>query len=85
MIDGLLVLDLQVHEDERGWFKEAWQRARMTAEGLPDFRPVQSNVAFNATAGTTRGLHAEPWDKLVTVGTGRVQGGGWDLRGGAPA
>ena len=27
MIDGLLVLDLQVHEDERGWFKEAWQRA----------------------------------------------------------
>ena len=84
MIDGLLVLDLQVHEDERGWFKEAWQRARMTAEGLPDFRPVQSNVAFNATAGTTRGLHAEPWDKLVTVGTGRVQGGWCDLREGSP-
>ncbi|MDO5513319.1 dTDP-4-dehydrorhamnose reductase [Corynebacterium sp.] len=84
MIDGLLVLDLQVHEDERGWFKEAWQRARMTREGLPDFRPVQSNVAFNATAGTTRGLHAEPWDKLVTVGTGRVQGGWCDLREGSP-
>ena len=84
MIDGLLVLDLQVHEDERGWFKEAWQRARMTGEGLPDFRPVQSNVAFNATAGTTRGLHAEPWDKLVTVATGRVQGGWVDLREGSP-
>lgn len=84
MIDGLQVLELTVHEDERGWFKEAWQRERMTAQGLPDFRPVQSNVAFNATRGTTRGLHAEPWDKLVTVGTGRVQGGWVDLREGSP-
>ena len=84
MIDGVQVLELPVHEDGRGWFKEAWQRARMTSEGLPDFRPVQSNVAFNATAGTTRGLHAEPWDKLVTVGTGRVQGGWCDLREGSP-
>ncbi|MDO5668524.1 MAG: dTDP-4-dehydrorhamnose reductase [Corynebacterium sp.] len=84
MIEGLLVLDLRVHEDERGWFKEAWNRARMTQEGLPDFRPVQSNVAFNAEQGTTRGLHAEPWDKLVTVGTGRVQGGWCDLRKGSP-
>lgn len=84
MIDGLLVLDLKVHEDARGWFKESWNRARMTAEGLPDFRPVQSNVAFNATKGTTRGLHAEPWDKLITVGTGRVQGGWCDLREGSP-
>ena len=84
MIEGLQVLDLAVHEDARGWFKEAWQRTRMTREGLPDFRPVQSNVVHNATAGTTRGLHAEPWDKLVTVGTGRVQGGWVDLREGSP-
>ncbi|MDO5670815.1 MAG: dTDP-4-dehydrorhamnose reductase [Corynebacterium sp.] len=84
MIEGLLVLDLPVHTDARGWFKEAWQRARMTDAGLPDFRPVQSNVAFNAERGTTRGLHAEPWDKLVTVGTGRVQGGWCDLREGSP-
>lgn len=83
-IEGLLVLRLDVHGDNRGWFKEAWQREKMTAAGLPDFRPVQSNVAFNATAGTTRGLHAEPWDKLVTVGTGRFQGGWCDLREGSP-
>ncbi len=84
MIEGLQVLELAVHEDGRGWFKESWQRARMTQEGLPDFHPVQSNVAFTATRGTTRGLHAEPWDKLVTVGTGRVQGGWCDLREGSP-
>lgn len=83
-IAGLLVLRLDVHGDNRGWFKESWQREKMLAAGLPDFRPVQSNVAFNATAGTTRGLHAEPWDKLVTVGTGRIQGGWCDLREGSP-
>ncbi|QGU03623.1 dTDP-4-dehydrorhamnose reductase [Corynebacterium comes] len=83
-IEGLMVLHLDVHADNRGWFRESWQRETMTALGLPDFRPVQSNVAFNAKAGTTRGLHAEPWDKLVTVGTGRVQGGWCDLREGSP-
>ena len=40
-----------LHEDARGWFKENWQRAKMTALGLPDFGPVQHNVAFNARRG----------------------------------
>ena len=57
-IPGLLVVHLPVHEDSRGWFKEGWQRAKMTALGLPDFGPVQQNVSFNATRGATRGIHA---------------------------
>ena len=36
-IPGLIVFDLPVHGDNRGWFKENWQRAKMTALGLPDF------------------------------------------------
>ncbi|MBO9106171.1 MAG: dTDP-4-dehydrorhamnose 3,5-epimerase family protein, partial [Escherichia coli] len=32
-IPGLLVFDLPVHGDSRGWFKENWQRAKMTALG----------------------------------------------------
>ena len=79
-IPGLLVVDLQVHGDPRGWFKENWQRAKMTALGLPDFGPVQHSVAWNATAGVTRGIHAEPWDKLVSVAHGRVFGAWVDLR-----
>ncbi len=82
-IPGLLVVDLPVHADARGWFKENWQRARMVELGLPDFGPVQQNVAYNAEAGVTRGLHAEPWDKLVSVGCGRVFGAWVDLRPGA--
>ena len=54
----------------------------MTALGLPDFGPVQNNVAFNAARGTTRGLHAEPWDKLVSVASGRAFGAWVDLRAG---
>ena len=82
-IAGLLVLRLPVHADERGWFKENWQRAKMTDLGLPDFGPVQNNVSFNAHRGATRGIHAEPWDKLVSVTTGRVFAAWVDLRAGA--
>ncbi|MFT4109079.1 sugar nucleotide-binding protein [Propionicimonas sp.] len=81
-IPGLLVLDLPLHGDDRGWFKENWQRTKMTALGLPDFGPVQHSVAFNAAAGVTRGFHAEPWDKLVSLASGRVFGAWVDLRAG---
>ena len=54
----------------------------MMAAGLPDFGPVQNNVSFNTTAGATRGIHAEPWDKLVSVATGRIFGAWVDLRPG---
>ncbi|GAA1428616.1 bifunctional dTDP-4-dehydrorhamnose 3,5-epimerase family protein/NAD(P)-dependent oxidoreductase [Microlunatus lacustris] len=81
-IDGLLVVHLDVRGDNRGWFKENWQRAKMSALGVPDFGPVQNNVSFNTTAGATRGIHAEPWDKFVSVARGRVFGAWVDLRPG---
>ena len=81
-IPGLTVWELPVHGDNRGWFKENWQREKMTALGLPDFGPVQNNVSFNDAAGTTRGIHAEPWDKFVSVATGRIFGAWVDLRDG---
>ena len=82
-IPGLLLVRLPVHADSRGWFKENWQREKMAALGLPDFGPVQHNVSHNARRGATRGIHAEPWDKLVSVATGRVFGAWVDLREGA--
>lgn len=82
-IPGLLVVHLDVHGDDRGWFKENWQRAKMIDLGLPDFGPVQNNVSYNSATGVTRGIHAEPWDKFVSVTTGRVFGAWVDLRAGA--
>lgn len=81
-IPDLLLCELPVHGDNRGWFKENWQREKMAAAGLPDFGPVQNNVSFNDAIGTTRGIHAEPWDKYVSVGTGRIFGAWVDLRDG---
>ncbi|MEX0426815.1 sugar nucleotide-binding protein [Nocardioides sp. DS6] len=81
-IPGLLVVRLPLHGDARGWFKENWQRAKMTELGLPDFGPVQNNMSFNATRGATRGIHTEPWDKFVSVAAGRVFGAWVDLREG---
>ena len=82
LIPGLVLWELPVHGDSRGWFKENWQREKMIAEGLTDFGPVQNNVSFNDAVGTTRGIHAEPWDKWVSVATGRIFGAWVDLREG---
>lgn len=81
-IPGLVVCELPVMGDNRGWFKENWQREKMMALGLPDFAPVQNNVSFNTKRGATRGIHAEPWDKYVSVASGRIFGAWVDLREG---
>lgn len=81
-IPGLTLWELPVHGDNRGWFKENWQRGKMISAGLPDFGPVQNNVSFNDKVGTTRGIHAEPWDKFVSVAHGRIFGAWVDLRAG---
>ena len=78
-----MVFDLPVHGDNRGWFKENWQKAKMTALGLPkDFQPVQNNVSFNAKRGVTRGIHAEPGDKFISLPPGEIFGAWVDLRPG---
>ncbi len=82
-IPGMVVLRVPVHADSRGWLKENWQREKMVAAGLPDFGPVQNNISYNARRGVTRGIHAEPWDKLVAVAHGRVFGAWVDLRRGS--
>lgn len=81
-IPGMVLIDLPVHGDNRGWFKENWQREKMVALGLPDFGPVQNNISYNDQRGATRGIHAEPWDKYVSVATGRIFGAWVDLREG---
>ena len=81
-IPGLFVLTLPVHGDNRGWFKENYQKEKMEALGLPAFEVVQNNFSYNEEAGATRGLHAEPWEKFISVANGRVFGAWVDLRQG---
>lgn len=81
-IPGLYVIDLPVHGDNRGWFKENYQAEKLALAGLPYFRPVQNNISFNEDIGTIRGFHAEPWEKYVSVATGKVFAAWVDLREG---
>jgi dTDP-4-dehydrorhamnose 3,5-epimerase len=82
-IPGLLVVHLPVHGDDRGWFKENWQREKMVSLGLPDFQPVQNNISYNAKKGATRGIHTEPWDKFVSVAKGKIFAAWVDMRSGS--
>lgn len=82
VIPGLFEIDLVVHGDNRGWFKESYQQQKMEALGLPHFEVVQNNFSFNAEKGVTRGMHMEPWVKFISPANGRVCGAWVDLRKG---
>lgn len=81
-IPGLYVIDLTLHGDNRGWFKENYQKEKMEALGLPSFEIVQNNYSYNEEKGVTRGMHAEPWEKYISVANGKVFGAWVDLREG---
>lgn len=81
-IPGLIVFDVTSVGDERGWFQEKFQKAKLVAAGLPEeFTVVQNSIAYN-NKGVTRGFHAEPWDKYISVVTGKIFVAYVDLRAG---
>lgn len=75
-LEGVLVIEPALHEDDRGFFMETWNADRYRQAGIHgDF--VQDNVS-RSKRGTIRGLHYQkpnPQGKLVTVLSGRV----WDV------
>jgi dTDP-4-dehydrorhamnose 3,5-epimerase len=82
-IPGLLIFDVTQVGDERGWFQEKFQKEKLVAAGLPEsFDVVQNSLSYNAAAGVTRGFHAEPWEKYISVVTGEVFAAYVDLRPG---
>ena len=82
-IPGLLVFNVSSVGDERGWFQEKYHYTKLVAAGMPaDFAVVQNSLSFNQEAGVTRGFHAEPWDKYISIVTGRVFVAYLDLRAG---
>ena len=79
---GLFLIELEVRADpERpgGSFREVFHDEALRAAGIPPFTPVQWNISESA-AGTLRGFHAEPWNKLVHVAAGRVFAAIADIR-----
>jgi dTDP-4-dehydrorhamnose 3,5-epimerase len=81
-IPGLLRIQLEVQPHDDGWFKENFHAAKLAAAGVPRFEVRQHNVLYLAEPGTTRGIHAEPWDKYLSPSAGRVFAAIVDLRDG---
>lgn len=82
-IAGLLEIDISLIEDARGYFQEKFQKEKLAALGFPEsFIPVQQNISYNREVGVTRGFHAEPWEKYISVISGSIYGVFVDLRKG---
>ena len=84
--DGLWMLELKVIDDDErpgSSFREVWRAEHARQLGLPDLAPSQWSVA-ESPAGTLRGIHAEPWDKLVHVISGEAFAAIVDLRHDSP-
>lgn len=86
-IPDVLILTPRRFGDDRGWFCETWNAARLAEAGLKlDF--VQDNHSMSAARGTLRGLHFQSppraQDKLVRCTRGAIWDIAVDIRKGSP-
>ena len=75
-LDGLLLIQLRVFKDDRGWFLESYNLNQFQAAGLKDVY-VQDNHSASARH-TLRGLHFQTHPgqaKLIRCTHGRI----WDV------
>ncbi len=84
---GVMIMRVDRHGDDRGFFSETYRKAWFDEAGL-GIEFVQDNHTFSAEKGTVRGLHfqAPPraQAKLVRVSRGRALDVVVDIRVGSP-
>ncbi|SFR01986.1 dTDP-4-dehydrorhamnose 3,5-epimerase [Poseidonocella sedimentorum] len=86
-LPGVLIIIPARFGDERGFFSESWNKARMAEAGVTtEF--VQDNHSLSSAVGTVRGLHYQSpphaQAKLVRCGRGRIFDVAVDVRRGSP-
>lgn len=67
-IKGAYLIELEKHEDERGFFARSFCKNEFSARGLAtDY--VQCNISYNKKKGTLRGMHfqAAPYEEVKVV------------------
>jgi len=67
-LPGAFLLELERHEDERGFFARAFCRRELEEHGL-DATVSQANLSYNRERGTLRGMHYQvaPSQEAKTV------------------
>ena len=84
-LPGVILVEPQVHRDDRGFFLETYHVEKFAAGGI-DGRFVQDNHS-KSQRGTLRGLHAQwrrPQGKLVRCLDGEIWDVAVDVRKGSP-
>lgn len=86
-VAGAALLDLERHEDERGWFARSFCEEELRRAGI-EFHVHQANVSWNKGRGTLRGMHfqrpASGESKIVRCVRGAVHDVVIDLRESSP-
>lgn len=82
-IPDVKIIELQKHEDERGYFARTWCRKELAEAGI-DMVIAQCNISFNKHRGTMRGMHYQvpphTEQKIVFCIKGRIFDVAVDLR-----
>ncbi len=86
-IEDVLIIELKVFGDHRGWFTETYSKEKFKELGI-DIDFIQDNHSLSAENGTLRGLHfqLEPkaQTKLVRCTKGEILDVAVDLRKNSP-
>ncbi|HEY3948965.1 dTDP-4-dehydrorhamnose 3,5-epimerase family protein [Phenylobacterium sp.] len=87
-VSGVLLVEIEPHEDERGAFARLQCPDEFAAAGAP-FAPAQTSLSRNPTPNTLRGMHWQPDPhgerKLVRAVRGRMFDVAVDLRRDSPS
>jgi dTDP-4-dehydrorhamnose 3,5-epimerase len=87
VLTGAFLIDVEPHEDERGWFARAYCAREFAGHGL-EALDAQANLSYNLRAGTVRGMHYQlppaGEAKLVRCVHGKIFDVIVDLREGSP-
>ncbi len=84
-LDGVLVIEPDLYNDDRGYFFELWNARKFDGHGI-EVNYVQDNVSFSKK-NVLRGLHYQfpkPQAKLVSVLSGEIFDVAVDIRKGSP-
>ena len=86
-LPGAYIIDIEAHADERGFFARGFCSDEFTEHGLNP-AVAQTNLSFNARAGTLRGMHYQvppaPEAKLVRCVRGAIHDVIVDMRPDSP-
>lgn len=87
-IDGVFIIDLSPHKDQRGYFSRSFCANEFKKRGL-DYNMVQSNISFSKEKYTLRGMHFQENGheeaKLVRCIKGKIIDTVIDLRPNSPS